>query len=150
MLRLGTGCSASARASLPRHTPSIKIERTSEGWIALTATDLDCYATDAAKFGKQVGGDILANKKTFLLIKTLEVATDAQRRRIKELETAAPDEKITGMLQLFHDCGVDTWTQELKEHYRRAAYQSLEDIAVLSKRKEPLRLLVDYLLQRDH
>ncbi len=111
---------------------------------------LDCYATDAAKFGKQVGGDILANKKTFLLIKTLEMATDAQRRRIKELEAAPPAEKIAGMLQLFHDCGVDTWVQELKEHYRLAAYQSLEDIAVLAKRKEPLRQLADYLLQRDH
>ena len=36
------------------------------------------------KFGKQVGGDILAGKKTFLLIKTLEVASDAQRREIRE------------------------------------------------------------------
>jgi geranylgeranyl diphosphate synthase type II len=109
---------------------------------------LDCYG-DAAKFGKKVGGDILAGKKTFLLIKALEVATDGQRRKIKELETAAPDEKIAGMLQFFHDCGVDTWVRELKERYREAAYQSLEDIAVLTKRKEPLRELVAMLLQRE-
>jgi geranylgeranyl diphosphate synthase type II len=110
---------------------------------------LDCYG-DADKFGKKVGGDIVANKKTFLLIKTLEVATAAQRRRMKELETAAPDEKIAGMLQLFHDCGVDAWVRELKDKYRQAAVQSLEDIAVLSVRKEPLRELIDLLLQREY
>src|ERR1700754_2114718 len=49
-----------------------------------------------SKFGKQVGGDIVAGKKTFLLIKTLEVANEAQRREIKELEKAAPEEKVAG------------------------------------------------------
>jgi geranylgeranyl diphosphate synthase, type II len=110
---------------------------------------LDCYG-DAAKFGKKPGGDILAGKKTFLLVKTLEVATEAQRYRIRELETAAPDDKIAGMLELYHQCGVDAWVRELKEQYRQAAYQSLEDIAVLSSRKEPLRGLVEYLLQREY
>jgi len=110
---------------------------------------LDCYG-DATKFGKQVGGDIVTGKKTFLLIKTLEVATAAQLREIKELEKAPAEEKISGMLRLFHACGVDAWVRELKEQYRLAAYQSLEDIAVLSKRKEPLKQLVDYLLQREY
>ena len=110
---------------------------------------LDCYG-DAAKFGKKVGGDIVAGKKTFLLIKTLELATSAQRQRIKELESAPPAQKIAGMLQLFHDCGVDAWVQELKEKYRQAAYQSLEDIAVLAKRKESLSQLADFLLQREY
>jgi geranylgeranyl diphosphate synthase, type II len=110
---------------------------------------LDCYG-DAAKFGKKIGGDIVAGKQTFLLIKTLEVATSAQHQRIKELESADPAEKIAGMLQLFHDCGVDTWVRELKDKYREAAVQSLEDIAVLSGRKESLRQLTDFLLQRDY
>jgi geranylgeranyl diphosphate synthase type II len=110
---------------------------------------LDCYG-DASKFGKQVGGDIVAGKKTFLLIKTLEVASEEQRREIRELEQAAPAEKVAGMLRIYQACGVDSWVRELKEHYRQAAYQSLEEIAVLSKRKEPLRELVDILLQREH
>ena len=110
---------------------------------------LDCYG-DAAKFGKKPGGDILAGKKTFLLVKTLEVATDAQRRRIHELETAPPADKIAGMLEIFHACGADAWVRELKEQYRRAAQESLEDIAVLNARKDPLRLLADLLLQREY
>jgi geranylgeranyl diphosphate synthase type II len=40
--------------------------------------------------------------------------------------------------------------RELKERYREAAYQSLEDIAVMSVRKHPLRQLADYLLQREY
>jgi geranylgeranyl diphosphate synthase type II len=110
---------------------------------------LDCYG-DSAKFGKKLGGDILAGKKTFLLVKTLEVATDAQRRSIHNLEAAPAGDKIAGMLELYHQCGVDAWVRELKEQYREAAHQSLEDIAVLSRRKEPLRGLVDMLLQREY
>lgn len=110
---------------------------------------LDCYG-DAAKFGKKPGGDILAGKKTFLLVKTLEVANDAQHRRIKDLGTAPAEEKIAGMLEIYHQCGVDAWVRELKEQYRQAAHQSLEDIAVLTRRKEPLRHLTDLLLHREY
>ena len=109
---------------------------------------LDCYG-DAAKFGKKPGGDILADKRTFLLVKTLEVASERQRRRIRELETAPDTDKIAGMLEMFHSCGADTWVRELKQQYRQAAHQSLEDIAVLNSRKEPLRHLTDFLLHRE-
>jgi geranylgeranyl diphosphate synthase type II len=110
---------------------------------------LDCFG-DPAKFGKQVGGDIVAGKKTFLLIRTLEVATAAQHRQIKELEQADPVTKVTGMLQLFKACGVDEWARELKEKYMQASYQHLEDIAVLARRKEPLRELAAFLVQREY
>ena len=109
---------------------------------------LDCYG-DASKFGKQVGGDIVAGKKTFLLIKTLEMADGAQRREMEELARAAPAEKVAGMLRIFSACGVDAWARELKEQYHVAASRSLEDIAVLSKRKEPLEGLIDFLLRRE-
>jgi geranylgeranyl diphosphate synthase type II len=110
---------------------------------------LDCFG-DPVKFGKQVGGDIVAGKKTFLLIKAQETATPAQHRRIKELEHAEAPAKVAGMLQLLKDCGVDAWAMELKEKYMSAAYQHLEDIAVLAKRKEPLRKLAAFLVQREY
>jgi len=110
---------------------------------------LDCFG-DPAKFGKQVGGDIVAGKKTFLLIRTLEVATEAQHRQIKELEHADPVTKVTGMLQLFKACGVDEWARELKEKYMQASYRHLEDIAVLARRKDPLWELAAFLVQREY
>jgi geranylgeranyl diphosphate synthase type II len=110
---------------------------------------LDCYG-DAEKVGKQTGGDILADKKTFLLIKTMEVATTAQRRRIGQLKGAGPAEKIAGMLDIFRECGVDAWTKELKEQYHQGACACLEDVAVLSNRKAALQRVVDMLLQREY
>ena len=110
---------------------------------------LDCYG-DASKFGKQVGGDILSDKKTFLLIKTLEVADSAQRREIEALRGTSPEEKVAGMLGIFKACGVDSWALELKQQYHAAALQRLDDIAVTSKRKEPLQHVVELLLQREH
>jgi geranylgeranyl diphosphate synthase type II len=108
---------------------------------------LDCYGGE--KFGKQVGGDILADKKTFLLIKTLEMASDAQLREIGELSRAAPADKVAGMLRIYHACGVDVWALELKEKFLDAAYLCLEDIAVLSSRKAPLRQLAAWMMQRE-
>ncbi|HEV2355166.1 MAG TPA: polyprenyl synthetase family protein [Puia sp.] len=110
---------------------------------------LDCYG-DATKFGKKPGGDILAGKKTFLLVKTLEVATGVQQRRISELSAAPPDQRIAGMLALYHECGVDAWVRNLSEQYRLDAHESLEEIAVLSRRKDPLRHLTDHLLRREY
>ena len=110
---------------------------------------LDCFG-DPAKFGKQVGGDIVAGKKTFLLIRTLEVATEAQQRQIGELQHADPATKVAGMLQLFKACGVDAWARELKEKYMQASYGHLEDIAVLARRKEPLQQLAAFLVQREY
>jgi geranylgeranyl diphosphate synthase type II len=110
---------------------------------------LDAFG-DPEKFGKQVGGDIVAGKKTFLLIKTMEVATDAQRREMGRLTNADAATKVEGMLQIFSACGVDAWARELKEQYMEAALQQLEDIAVLDRRKEPLRQLAAFLVQREY
>jgi geranylgeranyl diphosphate synthase, type II len=110
---------------------------------------LDCFG-DPVKFGKQVGGDIIAGKKTFLLIRALEVASAAQHRQISELQQTDAATKVAGMLQLFQACGVDAWARELKEKYMQASYQHLEDIAVLARRKEPLHQLAVLLVQREY
>jgi geranylgeranyl diphosphate synthase type II len=110
---------------------------------------LDAFG-DPSKFGKQVGGDILANKKTFLLIKAMEAATDSQMREIKEsMQTNNPG-KVSKMLSIFKACGVDEWARELKEKYITNAFQHLEDVAVLSARKKPLQDLAAFLVQREY
>jgi geranylgeranyl diphosphate synthase type II len=110
---------------------------------------LDAFG-DPQKFGKQVGGDILANKKTFLLIHALEMADDNQQKELKELLTGNQNDKIERVLKIFRDCKVDEWALELKNRYLDEALHHLEDIAVLSKRKQPLKELAYFLIQREH
>lgn len=110
---------------------------------------LDAFG-DPEKFGKQVGGDIRANKKTFLLIHALETATNSQRKELQALMSSDAPDKVHGVLKLFQACGVDGWAVELKERYLHEALQHLEDIAVISKRKEPLKQLALFLTQREN
>lgn len=110
---------------------------------------LDAYG-DPQKFGKQVGGDILANKKTFLLIHALETTTGSQQKELHNLLNSDPDNKIEKVLQIFHDCKVDKWALQLKNKYLDEALLHLEDIAVLSKRKQPLKELAQFLIKREH
>ena len=110
---------------------------------------LDAFG-DPEKFGKQVGGDILSNKKTFLLIHTLEVAAPAQLKELQDHLKNNASGKIEKVLKLFNDCKAGEWALELKNKYLDEALDHLEDIAVLSKRKEPLKELAHFLVKRDH
>lgn len=110
---------------------------------------LDAFG-DPDKFGKQVGGDILSNKKTFLLIHAWEAASAIQKKELKNLiQENAPD-KVSRVLQIFRDSKVDEWALKLKNKYLDEAFAHLEDIAVLSNRKEPLKELAMYLIKREH
>ncbi len=110
---------------------------------------LDAFG-DPEKFGKQQGGDILINKKTFLLLKALELCTPAQKQHLHHLMETNPANKVTEVLQVFHDCRVDEWAEKEKEKFSQLAFEHLEAIAVLSNRKQPLKELADYLLTRQH
>lgn len=110
---------------------------------------LDAFG-DPEKFGKQVGGDIKANKKTFLLIHALETASLQQKQELQQLLQSNEASKVDQVLSIFKACKVDEWAKELKEKYMDEAFQHLEDIAVLSKRKEPLKQLALYLTQRQY
>ena len=110
---------------------------------------LDAFG-DPQKFGKQVGGDILSNKKTFLLIHALETVKGNQQKELHNLLTSEPADKIEKVLQIFHDCKADEWALQLKNKYLDEALAHLEDIAVLSKRKQPLKELAQFLVKREH
>jgi geranylgeranyl diphosphate synthase type II len=59
-------------------------------------------------------------------------------------------DKVARVQQIFRDAGVDSWANSLKEQFINSAYQHLEDIAVISARKAPLKALAEFLVQRDH
>ena len=110
---------------------------------------LDAFG-DPDKFGKQVGGDILANKKTFLLLHTLETANASQRKELDKLMEGDASGKVDKVITIFQECKVDEWAIELKNKYLDEALVHLEDIAVLSKRKEPLQEMARFLVKREH
>jgi geranylgeranyl diphosphate synthase type II len=109
---------------------------------------LDAFG-DPEKFGKDVGGDIRQNKKTFLLIHALETCNETQRQELEGLLQGQADTKVVEVLRIFRACGVDAWADQLKEAYYRKALEHLEAIGVPDGRKQPLRELAAYLLQRE-
>lgn len=110
---------------------------------------LDAFG-DPGKFGKQVGGDILANKKTFLLLHALDSASSTQVHSLNELLKDNSVGKVEAVLEIYRSSKVDEWALELKNKYLDEALQDLDDIAVLSKRIEPLKQLARFLVGRQH
>ncbi len=108
---------------------------------------LDAFG-DAAVFGKDAGGDIKQNKKTFLLIRALETANLEQLKALNALLTSDPADKVEQVLAIFKDCKVDAWAEALKQKYMQEALAHLEAIAVVEARKKPLIDLANYLMNR--
>jgi geranylgeranyl diphosphate synthase type II len=110
---------------------------------------LDAFGSPE-KFGKQVGGDIKSNKKTFLLIHALETASPAQKQALIVLMKSDSDTKLNDVLSIFQECKVDEWAKELKNKYLGEAFNHLNQISVDTSRKEPLKELAFYLVEREH
>jgi geranylgeranyl diphosphate synthase, type II len=110
---------------------------------------LDVFG-DPEKFGKQVGGDILSNKKTFLLIHAMETAPPEQLLALQNLLNNNAADKVEKVTQIFKDGKADDWARELKNKYLQTALQHLEDTNVVSARKKPLMELAAYLIQREN
>jgi geranylgeranyl diphosphate synthase type II len=109
---------------------------------------LDAFG-DAAIFGKEAGGDIKQNKKTFLLLHALEVANAEQKATLESLLKTNTEDKVEKVLAIFKACGVDAWAEDLKAKYLKEAFEHLEAIAVVSNRKQPLIELANYLMNRN-
>jgi geranylgeranyl diphosphate synthase type II len=109
---------------------------------------LDAFG-DPEKFGKQIGGDIIANKKTFLLLHALETVQGVQKEELLRQLNSDGSDKVERVVAIFRDCGVDAWAMELKERYINQAENHLEEVAVLNNRKQPLRQLSSLLVHRE-
>jgi geranylgeranyl diphosphate synthase, type II len=109
---------------------------------------LDAFG-NPEKFGKKHGGDIMANKKTFLWLQAMKVASPAQREELRHLLTINDESKIQPVLNIYKLCNIDEWAKELKQKYLTIAMGHLEEIAVVSVRKKPLEALAHYLMERD-
>lgn len=110
---------------------------------------LDAYG-DPKKFGKTVGGDIAANKKTFLLLKTRELASDADKKHLENLLHIFHSDKIEQVLKLYGKYKVkELAEEEMKKHYEKAM-QNLNAISLNEDSKHPLKLLAQFLMSREN
>ena len=91
---------------------------------------LDVFA-DQAKFGKQVGGDIISNKKTFLLIKALELAQGEDAKTLNhwlQLEEFDPHEKVQAVKSLYEKIGVKKLAEDKMNEFFSTGFSQLEEI----------------------
>lgn len=110
---------------------------------------LDLYA-DPNKFGKQVGGDIISNKKTLMLLKAFEMATQEQKEQLNTLLKEEDfDLKVSTAKKLFNSIGVREACKEIMNHHYNLAKQALQSIKIDDARKGPLLELASYLMERD-
>lgn len=110
---------------------------------------LDVYA-DQSKFGKQVGGDIIANKKTYLLLTALETANSNQLAKLKELMNEQDHEKkVKEVKEIYEQLNIKEKAEKQMEIYYKNSMENLDNIQVDDQKKEPLRTLANFLLSRE-
>jgi geranylgeranyl diphosphate synthase type II len=114
---------------------------------------LDVFG-DSALFGKQVGGDILANKKTYLLLKALEAANETQSTELKQwlstTDTAVATKKVQAVTAIFEDLQVKEEADILINEYYNKALVSLNKINVDSDKKEYFKGFAAQLMDRKY
>lgn len=112
---------------------------------------LDVYG-DAAVFGKNIGGDILCNKKTYMLIKAFEHADERQRRELDawvDADSFEPAEKIAAVTGLYNQIGVRELCEKKMVEYCERAMRSLAAVAVSDDNKKELMELMSVLMLRE-
>lgn len=147
-LQMGAIC---AQAPVPDATNLYHFGRLAGISFQIQDDLLDTYG-DPEKFGKQVGGDILQNKKTLLVLKALETAPEADRRELARwMQTDAenPEVKIAAVRALFDRNGIPALVVAEQTQYRDGAFRHLDEVAVPAERKAVLRGAVEELLVRD-
>jgi geranylgeranyl diphosphate synthase type II len=112
---------------------------------------LDIYGNSKV-FGKHSGGDIVSNKKTYLLVKALEIASASQRKKLIEqlvLKEFDPELKIKTVTDLYDQLSIKSITESLANKYINRSYEYLEKVNTPSRKKEELYQLVNSLIGRE-
>ena len=111
---------------------------------------LDVYGNPKV-FGKNIGGDILCNKKTFMLINALTLADGHQRKELEKWISSTdfyPEEKIKAVTELYDKIGIGRICEEKINAYYAEGLSLLESIAMPSGKKEELKSFVCHLMNR--
>ena len=113
---------------------------------------LDVYG-DPSVFGKAIGGDIVSNKKTYMLINAMNRADSEQRRRLSEW-IGAKDfdarEKIAVVRAIYDEIGIDRLALEKINHYFRQSRKYIDAVSVDRERKAELMNYVSVMMKRNY
>jgi geranylgeranyl diphosphate synthase type II len=113
---------------------------------------LDVYG-DPEKFGKQVGGDIISNKKTYLLIKALELADAQQTQELAHwiaLKKFDNEEKVAAVTIIYNSLNIRQQSEDTMHTYADKAFEALDAINLPEEHKQYLRDFADGLLVREN
>jgi geranylgeranyl diphosphate synthase type II len=102
-------------------------------------------------FGKQVGGDIIENKKTYLYLKALEFANNDQAEKLVHLFSIHPNDssdKIAAVKEIFVASGAAQETKNAIQDFTFKAFDTLQNISIDNDKKEMLRTFGENLMGR--
>lgn len=109
---------------------------------------LDAFAEDG-QFGKRIGGDIISDKKTFLLLKAKELADEKSLNDISEcLKIKEDEEKVLKMLSIFEQLGIREKAEQEMENYFSKAMEHLDKLSADNSKKQSMRALAEELMRR--
>lgn len=111
---------------------------------------LDAFG-DPKTFGKQVGGDIIENKKTYLYLKAMEFSSAENKNMISHLFSIQPTDntdKINSVKEIFNTTGASKATQEAIEFFTQKAFDKLNQIMISEDKKKTLRVFGESLMKR--
>lgn len=112
---------------------------------------LDVYG-DTKVFGKEIGGDIMCNKKTFMLINAFNRANDAQLKELQKWcsgEKFDRKEKVAAVTHLYDEIGIRQLCEAKIEYYFEESKKWLDKVSVPEERKAQLRAYVNQMMKRE-
>ncbi len=112
---------------------------------------LDLYG-DTQKVGKQQGGDIIANKKTYLLLKALEFSNSTKKKELVRWinkKSFAPQKKVKAVKKIFDSLQIKSYAEKEMTNYFNKAISALQKISVSENLKQPLFYFAESLMQRE-
>ena len=113
---------------------------------------LDVYG-DPKVFGKEIGGDIMCNKKTYMLINAFNRANDAQKKELQKWcsgEKFDRKEKVAAVTKLYNEIGIRELCKAKIEYYFEEGKKWLDQVAVADERKAELRAYTNKMMKREN
>ena len=113
---------------------------------------LDVYG-DSKVFGKAIGGDILSNKKTYMLINALAKADERQRNVLQNwllMPNPDPQEKIAAVTEIYNEIGINDLATEKIRFYFNESLKELDAVGIPDERKVELLAYTKELMKREY